>query len=122
MKLLFLILLPLVIISSCATTKNNSQQKPLLIKDVSVVDVITGSVISNQTLVIQADRITAMGSSLEIKVPNNSKIVDGRGKFVIPGLWDMHVHLEIAGEKSLPFFIANGVTGIRVWEPILFYH
>jgi len=54
-----------------------------------------------------------MGSSLETKVPDNSKIVDGKGKFVIPGLWDMHVHLEIAGEESLPFFIANGVTSVR---------
>ena len=81
--------------------------------DVSVVDVVTGSVISNQTLVIQKHEITAMGNTNEISIPNNSKIVEGKGKFVIPGLWDMHVHLEIAGKKSLPFFIANGVTGVR---------
>src|SRR5688500_7078334 len=113
MKLLFLIIFPLIIISSCATTKSNSQQKSLVIKDVSVIDVVTGSVLSNQTLIIQDDRIAVMGPSLETKVPDNSKIVDGNGKFIIPGLWDTHVHLEIAGEKSLPLFIANGVTSVR---------
>ena len=88
-------------------------RRSLVIKDVSVIDVVTGSALSNQTLIIQDDLITAMGSSLETKMPDNFKIIDGKGKFVIPGLWDMHVHLEIAGEKSLPFFIANGVTGVR---------
>ena len=107
MKSIFFIILPLLIISGCSTTRNNSLQKSLVIKDVSVIDVVTGSVLSNQTLIIQDDRIAAMGVSSETIVPRNSKIVDGKGKFLIPGLWDAHVHLEIAGEESLPFFIGN---------------
>src|SRR5690349_7661456 len=113
MKSIFFIILPLLIISGCSTTRNNSLQKSLVIKDVSVIDVVTGSVLSNQTLIIQDDRIAAMGVSSETIVPRNSKIVDGKGKFLIPGLWDAHVHLEIAGEESLPFFIGNGVTTVR---------
>jgi len=112
MKLILAIILPFVFFSSCVTTKN-SQHRAIVVRDVAVIDVVTGSVLSNQTIIIQDDRITAMGSSLETKAPINSKIVEGKGKFVIPGLWDMHVHLEIAGKESLPFFIANGVTGVR---------
>ena len=39
--------------------------------------------------------------------------MDGQGKFVIPGLWDMHAHMEMTGESSLQLYVANGVTGIR---------
>jgi adenine deaminase len=71
MKLLFLIILPLVILSGCATTKNNFQPKTIAIKNVSVIDVITGSVLSNQTIVIQKNEIVAMGNSAEIRNRNN---------------------------------------------------
>lgn len=40
-------------------------------------------------------------------------MTEGAGKFLIPGLWDMHVHLSKAGENTLPLFIANGVTSVR---------
>jgi imidazolonepropionase-like amidohydrolase len=45
--------------------------------------------------------------------PAGAQIVDGQGKFVIPGLWDMHAHMEMTGESSLQLYVANGVTGIR---------
>src|SRR5207249_3529657 len=43
----------------------------------------------------------------------DAQIVDGQGKFVIPGFWDMHAHMEMTGESSLQLYVANGVTGIR---------
>ena len=45
--------------------------------------------------------------------PGDAQIVDGQGKFVIPGLWDMHAHMEMTGESWLQLYVANGVTGIR---------
>ena len=45
--------------------------------------------------------------------PGDAQIVDGQGKFVIPGLWDMHAHMELSGESWLQLYVANGVTGIR---------
>ncbi len=45
--------------------------------------------------------------------PGDAQIVDGQGKFVIPGLWDMHAHMELTGESWLQLYVANGVTGIR---------
>src|SRR5437016_11681952 len=71
------------------------------------------------TVIIQDDRIANIGKTAKIKPPKNAKIVDAHGKFLIPGLWDMHVHTIfgdwIPGGKeiSLPLFVANGVTGIR---------
>jgi len=49
-----------------------------------------------------------------VRVPKGATVIDGTGKFLIPGLWDMHVHLEISGkEASFPMYLANGVTGVR---------
>ena len=45
--------------------------------------------------------------------PAGAQIVDGQGRFLIPGLWDMHAHMEATGESSLQLYVANGVTGIR---------
>ncbi len=42
-----------------------------------------------------------------------ARVIDGRGKYLIQGLWDSHVHLSLTGKSSLPLFIANGVTGVR---------
>jgi len=45
--------------------------------------------------------------------PASSQMVDGQGKFLIPGLWDMHAHMEASGASWLQLYVANGVTGIR---------
>lgn len=55
--------------------------------------------------------ITELGH--EILIPENATVINCQGKFAIPGLWDMHVHLGNASETSLELFIANGVTGVR---------
>ena len=46
----------------------------------------------DMTVVIVGDRITAIGNSDKIKLPKDAQVVERRGKFLIPGLWDMHVH------------------------------
>jgi hypothetical protein len=67
----------------------------------------------DQTVLIRGNRIAAVGKSSAIKLPPGARIVDGRGKFLVPGFWDSHVHLTLAGESALQLFIANGVTGVR---------
>ena len=82
---------------------------------VHVVDVESGAVRRNQTIVVA----TATGRIVEIAAGATTKLrptrtVDASGKFVIPGLWDMHVHtLQPNLESYLAQFIANGVTGVR---------
>ena len=59
------------------------------------------------------DGIIAKVLSTASAAPSTATIVDGSGTYVIPGLWDMHVHLSAAGADSLPLFVANGVLGVR---------
>lgn len=63
-----------------------------MLKHVNVVDVEKGRVIRGQTVVINEGRIAALGPDRRMLAPQSGRIIDGRGKFLIPGLWDMHVH------------------------------
>ncbi len=89
----------------------------LAITSVSVVDVARGTVQSGRTLVVTGNRIVAVAASADGFAP--ARIVDGAGKFAMPGLWDMHVHFGggaalIEENKSLlPLFLAHGITTVR---------
>ncbi|MGB9464740.1 MAG: amidohydrolase family protein [Candidatus Acidiferrum sp.] len=85
----------------------------LAITHIVVVQSSSSGPLLDQTVLIRGDRITAVGKSSATKLPSGARIIDGRGKFLIPGLWDCHVHLTLAGESALQLFIANGVTGVR---------
>jgi hypothetical protein len=76
-----------------------------------VIDATGAPASSDMTVVITGDRITELGRSQSVRVPEDARVIDATGKFLIPGLWDMHVHCDWQG--FLPLFIANGVTGIR---------
>ena len=113
MKLIFvLFVLPLLFISASA-------QNIVVVQDVTVIDMLSPTPKAGMTVVIKGDRISSLSRSS--KIPKNATVVDGRGKFLIPGLWDMHVHIfnnsQRAGtdnhEIYFPLLIANGVTGVR---------
>src|ERR1700676_134962 len=59
---------------------------------VTVIDTENGKKIQDRTVVFSGDRISEVGDSRVSNPPTASKVVDGRGKYLIPGLWDMHVH------------------------------
>ena len=88
---------------------------PVAITHASVVDVESGRTLRDQTVVVRGGRIEAVGPAARVAVPPGARTVDGRGKFVIPGLWDMHVHAAFPGLDRLymPLLAANGVTGVR---------
>lgn len=80
----------------------------------SVVDGTSPAPRADRTVVIRGSRIVAEGPADSVRVPGGAHVVDGRGKFLIPGLWDMHVHTVMPGGRDvLPLYIANGVTGVR---------
>ena len=85
------------------------------ITHVSVVDVATGDVHSDNTVLITGNRITYAGPADSARIPGGARALDGRGKYLIPGLWDMHVHgfMYVFSEFSGPLMIANGITGAR---------
>ena len=80
------------------------------ITHVTVIDVVTGRLRQDVTVVTEGDRIAGIGS---VAIPRGATRIDGRGKFLIPGLWDMHAHHQATGEASVDLFVANGVVGTR---------
>ncbi len=88
-----------------------TQAPTLAITGVNVVDVVNGRIVPNSTVVVTSDTITAV--TQDGAAPAGARRIDGRDKFLIPGLWDMHAHIEGNENSWLPLYIANGVTGIR---------
>jgi imidazolonepropionase-like amidohydrolase len=91
----------------------------VVLTDVIVIDVDSGRAQPDMTVVIERDRIARLGAKDSVQAPPGATVVSGAGKYVIPGLWDMHVHTIFGDwfpkgkEIALPLFIANGVTGVR---------
>ena len=85
--------------------------KQLVITNVTIIDVTGAPAASYMTVVITGDRITDVGPTKSLRAPKDAQVVSGAGKYLIPGLWDMHVHWYL--KDYLPLFLANGVTGIR---------
>lgn len=86
-------------------------QPGLAIVDVSVVPMDANHVLEHQTVVIRGDRIAALGPATSTPVPDGTTRIDGHGKWLMPGLVDMHVHMDDADDGTL--YVANGVTTIR---------
>jgi len=108
-----------VVFLVAVTSVVTGQESILAITHVNVIDGTGTPALADMTVIVQANQISQIGKSGTTSVPKAARIVDGRGKYLIPGLWDMHVH-EIFGEwlpedeKVIPLlFVANGVTGVR---------
>jgi imidazolonepropionase-like amidohydrolase len=86
---------------------------PLVLTHIAVVDISGGPTRPNMTVVIRDDRIVSVEPSARAAPEKNATVVDGRGAYLIPGLWDMHVHISWTGPGSLPVLVANGVMGVR---------
>lgn len=101
----------LAFLAACGTSKAPvPATESLAFTRVAVVDVEGGRVLPEQTVVVRGNRIVRMGSG---PVPARARVVDARGKYMIPGLWDMHTHVELNGAAALLLYAANGVTSIR---------
>jgi imidazolonepropionase-like amidohydrolase len=88
--------------------------RPLAIVDVSIVDVENGRIVPGQTVVSHRGHITAAGSRDSVLVPGDAERIDGRGRFLMPALWDMHTHVyAFAPLLDMPLYIASGVTNVR---------
>jgi imidazolonepropionase-like amidohydrolase len=103
----------------------NAQAPTIAIRGVTVVDVRDGSLDADSTVLVAGNRIAAVGPADMVAVPADAEIVEAAGRYLIPGLWDMHVHsvANVAVDKSnrtiaahdwhFPLFLAFGVTGVR---------
>lgn len=87
--------------------------KPLVISHVTLIDTTGTAPREDMTVVIAGDRIAQVDKTANVKIPRGAQVLEAKGKFLIPGLWDMHVHLSWTTASALPVLVANGVTGVR---------
>src|SRR5580692_5934493 len=86
-------------------------QESISITHVTVVDVVSGKELPDRTVVIQSPRIVFI-DPFDSANPPQGQVIDAHSGFLIPGLWDMHVHIHDL--EDLPLYVANGVVGVRM--------
>jgi len=91
---------------------NRARTADYAISHVNIVDVEAGIVRADATIVLSGKTISQVVASKDFTAPASLRVVDGSGKFVIPGLWDMHMHFRDA-KRDLKMDVANGVLGVR---------
>jgi hypothetical protein len=112
---LAMVLLGLAITTSIATGEAAAQNSaaPLAVMHVTVIDGTGAPAKPDQTVVVSGNRIAAVGAFGTVAIPQAAQIIDGRGRFLIPGLWDAHVHTRYEGIDTLRLLVANGITSTR---------
>lgn len=89
-------------------------QGTVVIRNADVFDAERGVVVPAQTIVVQDDRITAVGPTRTTRTPRGAKVIDAAGKTVIPGMWDMHMHFQLTSQTSRMLQdLAGGITTVR---------
>jgi len=102
-----------------AHAQKGSSPPNVVISHVTVINPGNSSVAADRTVVIEGAKITSIAPSAGFPIPEGARVLDAHGQYLIPGLWDMHVHSAFGDwfpggrEVILPLFIANGVTGVR---------
>ena len=107
-----------LVLTGCAThSPPASNDDQIAITGITIIDVASGRLAPEQTVVIRANRIVAVGTDRATSVPSGTRIIKGGGGFLIPGLWDMHAHAmddTLTRTNLMPLWVANGVTGVRI--------
>ena len=103
--------------SAQAQQASSTSPPPVALTGVNVVDVRTGEVLESQVVLVEDARIAAVGPAGGVTVPAAAQVVDAAGAWLIPGLWDMHVHIgygdALTRNVFLPMLVAYGITGVR---------
>jgi hypothetical protein len=107
MKYIIIPVLLILMLNACKPTEEGDT----IISNVNVIDVVNGKTITGQDVIIDGDKIKSIIPHGESNL-KAEQVIDGETKYLIPGLWDMHVHTGNA-DIFFPLYIANGITGIR---------
>ncbi len=103
----------LFVIIASLTSATVAQSNPIVFTNVTVIDATGADAQTDMVVVITGEKISAIGKVGKINIPKKAQIINAKGKYLIPGFWDMHVHLSLTSPSSFPVFVANGVTGVR---------
>ena len=107
----FLTTLLVAFLAACATAEAGRSEEPIAFTNVNVVPMDRERILADHTVVVANGRIEEVGPAAHVQVPEGSRTIDSRGKYLMPGLADMHVHP--VHPDQLLLFLANGVTTIR---------
>ncbi|MBL7934097.1 MAG: amidohydrolase family protein [Bacteroidia bacterium] len=101
--------------------RNNPSDSTTAIVDVTVIPMTKDVSLEHYNVLIKDGKITALGKTADLKIPENAKVIDGKGKFVLPGFFDMHAHFFYEQgdnvntcEAELKLMLANGLTTTRI--------
>jgi len=97
-----------LVLSSCS-----SEKVDIIIQNVNIINVETGDILYQKDVAIKDQYIVKIANGTKLPITDGAKVIDGTNKYLIPGLWDMHVHLDLDDEEYLQLYLANGVTGVR---------
>lgn len=114
-KIAFVFVLFATLLPGCRSDKHTDHTKGsdgvFAFDNVNVVPMDTERILENQTVIVRDGKIAELGDAAKLPIPQNATRVDGRGKYLMPGLADMHTHVQSEGELLL--LVAHGVTAIR---------
>ena len=102
------------VVSTVSIGVLRAQDSGWILTNVQIVDLERGRVLDARTLHIRDDRIAAIVESPTAVQVAGLRTIDGQGSFVIPGLYDMHVHLAANGDEAAGRFLEGGVLPDRV--------
>jgi imidazolonepropionase-like amidohydrolase len=112
---------PLVVAISLLTSFfccTEAEKADIAIQNVTIIDATGASERPGMTVLIAGSHILRIGRTQKTKLAKDVSIVDGSGKYLIPGLWDMHIHpfegQDIRWKEFMALYIANGITSVRV--------
>ena len=103
-------LIGIILLDSCSESKSDQLSKALVIENVNLISMESDQIVPNQSIIIVDDLIDAIGHYEKIEYPKGSMVINAKGKFLIPGLSDMHVHID--HPDVLKVNLAFGITTI----------
>lgn len=103
---------------SLAQTPVSSENRDVVFSDVNIIPMDANRVVAGQTVITRNGKITVIGDTKKVKVPKDALVIDGKGKYLIPGLAEMHAHVPPIDDMEpmkdvLVLFAVNGITTIR---------
>jgi imidazolonepropionase-like amidohydrolase len=94
-------------------SQSRQEAQPLVLTHVGVFDPRAGVVLPDRSILIEGRFVRSLAPAESLSIPRGAHTIDGRGRVVIPGLWDMHVHLVLEGHAAVTQYVAHGVTTVR---------
>ena len=118
MRNVFVLLLIIILHAALfSQTRQSGTPQTIAFTHITVIDPASAAVKRDLTVIITGNRISALSKTGEVAIPEGAQVVDATGKFMIPGLWDMHAHFvwEARDVEQIyfPLQVANGMTGVR---------